>query len=412
MNPMTNSYKTTAQSIALLGATGSIGQSTLDIIRLHLDKYRLFAVSGFANWQKLLDICQEFNPAFAIIGDACFDVFNDKINALNLPIQVLKISDGLDFVASHRQVDTVVCAIVGSAGLSSTYQAVKAGKKVLLANKESLVMAGDLIMQTAKQNHATILPIDSEHNAIFQCLPKAVQNDNSLINQDNFGIKRLWLTASGGAFLHKSFEQMKHASVAQAIKHPNWSMGQKISVDSATMMNKGLEVIEACHLFGVGVDSVGVVIHPQSVVHSLVEYVDGSMLAQCGTPDMKTPIGYALAYPDRLANGVSLNLFEMNDLQFIKPDEQKFACLALAKQAMRLGNGACIVLNGANEVAVDAFLKQKIKLTDISQVVQNCLNADELANELPKSFDNLADILVLDERAKTLARKLIDDENG
>lgn len=408
---MTNS-KLTSQSIALLGATGSIGQSTLDIIRLHLDKYRLFAVSGFANWQKLLDICQEFNPAFAIIGDACFDVFNDKINALNLPIQVLKISDGLDFVASHRQVDTVVCAIVGSAGLSSTYQAVKAGKKVLLANKESLVMAGDLIMQTAKQNHATILPIDSEHNAIFQCLPKAVQNDNSLINQDNFGIKRLWLTASGGAFLHKSFEQMKHASVAQAIKHPNWSMGQKISVDSATMMNKGLEVIEACHLFGVGVDSVGVVIHPQSVVHSLVEYVDGSMLAQCGTPDMKTPIGYALAYPDRLANGVSLNLFEMNDLQFIKPDEQKFACLALAKQAMRLGNGACIVLNGANEVAVDAFLKQKIKLTDISQVVQKCLNADELANELPKSFDNLADILVLDERAKTLARKLIDDENG
>lgn len=409
---MTNSYKTTAQSIALLGATGSIGQSTLDIIRLHLDKYRLFAVSGFANWQKLLDICQEFNPAFAIIGDACFDVFNDKINALNLSTQVLKISDGLDFVANHRQVDTVVCAIVGSAGLSSTYQAVKAGKKVLLANKESLVMAGDLIMQTAKQNHATILPIDSEHNAIFQCLPKAVQNDNSLINQENFGIKRLWLTASGGAFLHKSFEQMKHASVAQAIKHPNWSMGQKISVDSATMMNKGLEVIEACHLFGVGVDSVGVVIHPQSVVHSLVEYVDGSMLAQCGTPDMKTPIGYALAYPDRLANGVSLNLFEMNDLQFIKPDEQKFACLALAKQAMRLGNGACIVLNGANEVAVDAFLKQKIKLTDISQVVKKCLNADELANELPKSFDNLADILVLDERTKTLARKLIDDENG
>lgn len=409
---MTNS-KLTSQSIALLGATGSIGQSTLDIIRLHLDKYRLFAVSGFANWQKLLDICQEFNPAFAIIGDDYFDVFNDKINALNLSTQVLKISDGLDFVASHRQVDTVVCAIVGSAGLSSTYQAVKAGKKVLLANKESLVMAGDLIMQTAKQNHATILPIDSEHNAIFQCLPKAVQNDKSLINQDNFGIKRLWLTASGGAFLHKSFEQMKHASVAQAIKHPNWSMGQKISVDSATMMNKGLEVIEACHLFGVGVDSVGVVIHPQSVVHSLVEYVDGSMLAQCGTPDMKTPIGYALAYPDRLANGVkSLNLFEMNDLQFIKPDEQKFACLALAKQAMRLGNGACIVLNGANEVAVKAFLKQKIRLTDISQVVQKCLNADELANELPKSFDNLADILVLDERAKTLARKLIDDENG
>lgn len=408
---MANS-KLTSQSIALLGATGSIGASTLDIIRLHLDKYRLFAVSGFANWQKLLDICQEFNPAFAIIGDACFDVFNDKINALNLPTQVLKISDGLDFVASHRQVDTVVCAIVGSAGLSSTYQAVKAGKKVLLANKESLVMAGDLIMQTAKQNHATILPIDSEHNAIFQCLPKAVQNDKSLINQDNFGIKRLWLTASGGAFLHKSFEQMKHASVAQAIKHPNWSMGQKISVDSATMMNKGLEVIEACHLFGVGVDSVGVVIHPQSVVHSLVEYVDGSMLAQCGTPDMKTPIGYALAYPDRLANGVSLNLFEMNDLQFIKPDEQKFACLALAKQAMRLGNGACIVLNGANEVAVDAFLKGDIKLTDISQVVQKCLNADELADELPKSFDNLADILVLDERAKTLAKKLIDDENG
>lgn len=400
---------TSINHIALLGATGSIGASTLDLIRLHSDSYRLFAVSGFSNVQRLLEICQEFSPEFAVIGDAYFDEFCHKINDLNLPTQILKTSEGLDFVARHQTVDTVVCAIVGGAGLSSTLSAVQAGKKVLLANKEALVMAGDLVMKTAKETGAVILPIDSEHNAIFQCLPKALQDDNTLMYQENFGIKKLWLTASGGAFLHKSYEEMQSASVAQAVAHPNWSMGAKITVDSNTMMNKGLELIEACHLFGVGVDDVGVVIHPQSVVHSMVEYVDGSFLAQCGTPDMKTPIGYALAYPNRLASGVKpLNLFEMAKLEFIKPDEQKFACLALAKQAMKLGNGACIILNGANEVAVEAFLKGKIKLTDIAVVVERCLEFEELANELTKSFENLVDILALDKRVRKIAQLMID----
>ncbi|WP_066800390.1 1-deoxy-D-xylulose-5-phosphate reductoisomerase [Moraxella oblonga] len=403
---MTTSPK--PQSITLLGATGSIGASTLDLIRLHSGSYRLFAVSGFSNVQKLLDICQEFNPVFAVIGDAYFEEFKSKINALKLSTQILKVSDGLDFIARHDKADTVVCAIVGGAGLSSTLSAVQAGKKVLLANKEALVMAGDLVIKTAKETGATILPIDSEHNAIFQCLPKALQDDNTLMYQENFGIKKLWLTASGGAFLHKSYDQMRTASVAQAVNHPNWSMGAKITVDSNTMMNKGLELIEACHLFGVGVDDVGVVIHPQSVVHSMVEYVDGSFLAQCGTPDMKTPIGYALAYPNRIKSGVKpLNLFEMSALEFIKPDEQKFACLALAKQAMKLGNGACIILNGANEVAVEAFLKGKIKLTDIASIVENCLNVDELTNELTKSFENLADILDLDKRVRKIAQLMI-----
>lgn len=400
---------TSINHITLLGATGSIGASTLDLIRLHSDSYHLFAVSGFSNVQKLLDICTEFNPAFAVIGDAYFDEFYHKINALNLPTQILKASDGLDFIARHDKVDAVVCAIVGGAGLSSTLSAVQAGKKVLLANKEALVMAGDLVMKTAKETGATILPIDSEHNAIFQCLPKALQDDNTLMYQENFGIKKLWLTASGGAFLHKSYDQMQLATVNEAVNHPNWSMGAKITVDSNTMMNKGLELIEACHLFGVGVDDVGVVIHPQSVVHSMVEYVDGSFLAQCGTPDMKTPIGYALAYPNRIKSGVKpLNLFEMSALEFIKPDEQKFACLALAKQAMKLGNGACIILNGANEVAVEAFLKGKIKLTDIASIVESCLNVDELANELTKSFENLADILTLDKRVRKIAQLMID----
>lgn len=406
---MTMLSSSTPQSISLLGATGSIGASTLDLIRLHFDKYRLFAVSGFSNVQKLLEICTEFSPEFAVIGDDYFDEFTSKINALNLPTQILKTSDGLDYIAGHQTADTVVCAIVGGAGLSSTLTAVKAGKKVLLANKESLVMAGDLVMKTAKASGAVILPIDSEHNAIFQCLPKAVQDDNALINNKNFGIRKLWLTASGGAFLHKSYDEMRTASVAQAVNHPNWSMGHKITVDSNTMMNKGLELIEACHLFGVGVEQVAVAIHPQSVVHSMVEYVDGSMLAQCGTPDMKTPIGYALAYPNRVESGVKpLNLFEMAKLEFISPDEQKFACLALAKQAMALGNGACIILNGANEVAVDAFLKGKIKLTDIAVVVEKCLAFDELTNELTKSFDDLGSILELDKRVREIALNVIN----
>lgn len=396
--------KHTTDNICLLGATGSIGDSTLDVIRQHPERYRLFAVSGHANWQKLLEICIEFQPTFAVIGEASFDEFCDELSRYELPTEVLMGSDGLDFVAAHADVDAVVCAIVGGAGLSSTLSAVKAGKKVLLANKESLVMAGDLVMNTARQTGAVILPIDSEHNAIFQCLPKAVQMDNTLIKQANLGIKKLWLTASGGAFLYKSYDEMQSASVADAVNHPNWSMGSKITVDSNTMMNKGLEFIEACHLFGVGVDDVEVAIHPQSIVHSMVEYTDGSWLAQLGSPDMKTPIGYALAYPDRIGTGVKpMNLFEMAKLEFINPDEQKFACLALAKKAMALGNGACIVLNAANEVAVEAFLCDKIRLTDIAVLVEKCLDDAVFKDVLSKSYDDLTEILALDEQVRASA---------
>ncbi|MFA9485892.1 MULTISPECIES: 1-deoxy-D-xylulose-5-phosphate reductoisomerase [unclassified Moraxella] len=397
-------------NISLLGATGSIGDSTLDVIEQHQGDYHLFAVSGFANWQKLLEICVRFNPKFAVVGDEFFVQFQDELDKLSLRTTALPQSLRLDWIASHDDVDVVVCAIVGGAGLSSTLSAVQAGKKVLLANKESLVMAGDLVMNTAKQTGAVILPIDSEHNAIFQCLPQAVQTDKSLLNHDNFGIKKLWLTASGGAFLHKSYEEMQSASITDAVNHPNWSMGSKITVDSNTMMNKGLEFIEACHLFGVGVDDVEVAIHPQSIVHSMVEYVDGSWLAQMGNPDMRVPIGYALAYPNRLTTGTKpLNLFDMAKLEFIAPDEKKFACLALAKKAMKLGNGACIVLNASNEVAVNAFLHGKIRLTDIAVLVEKCLDNPLFHNILSKSYDDLADILALDEQVRVTAWALLQE---
>lgn len=404
----TQSY--TSQNISLLGGTGSIGASTLELIRLHSDKYRLFAVSGYHNWQKLVDICAEFLPQFAVVADEFFGEFDNQLTALNLPTKPLRASDGLVFIAEHDSVDAVVCAIVGGAGLSSTLSAVQAGKKVLLANKESLVMAGDLVMTTARNSGAVILPIDSEHNAIFQCLPTQVQENNQTIYQDNFGIKKIWLTASGGAFLHSSYDDMKLATVKQATAHPNWRMGHKITVDSNTMMNKGLELIEACHLFGVSVSDVAVAIHPQSIVHSMVEYVDGSWLAQLGSPDMRTPISYALAYPDRIETGVKpLSLFEISALQFIAPDEQKFACLALAKRAMALGNGACIVLNAGNEVAVDAFLKGKIALTDIAILIEKCLDYQEFKGILSKSFDSLDGILALDGQVRMVAKQLLDD---
>lgn len=396
--------------LCILGATGSIGQSTLDIIRLHTDKYRLFAVSGYQNWTKLLQICQAFNPKFAVVGDEYFAQFHHTLDELGLPTKALKASEGLDFIAKHEQVDIAVCAIVGAAGLSSTLSAVKAGKTVLLANKEALVMAGDLVMNTAKQTGAVVLPIDSEHNAIFQCLPYEVQNNPSKITQHKFGIKRLWLTASGGAFLHKSFDEMQNASIDEAITHPNWSMGQKISIDSATMMNKGLEVIEACHLFGVDVDNVAVVIHPQSIVHSMVQYTDGSFIAQLATPDMKIPIAHALAYPNRMDSGAGvLDLYEMANLQFLRPDMQKFACLSLAIQAIKIGNGACIVLNAANEVAVQAFLAGKIALTDIAKIIAWALDDDGVQADLPKSFDDLTAIMALDNKARTLSWQLIEN---
>lgn len=398
------------QCLAVLGATGSIGDSTLQLVRLHREKYRVVALSGFHQVDKLLSLCQEFMPKFVCVSDEKAVEFCQKLDALGLDIQVLSGDEGLKQIATLPIVDTVVAAIVGAAGLSSTLAATHAGKRILLANKESLVMAGHLVMPAAKISGAVILPIDSEHNAIFQCLPKSVQMDNQVIHENGYGIKQLWLTASGGGFLHKSIDEMRAASPEDAIKHPNWSMGKKISIDSATMMNKGLELIEACHLFDLPEERIGIVIHPNSVVHSLVEYVDGSFLAQLGSPDMKTPIAHALAYPERINTGEQpLDLYALANLSFLQPDLEKFPALSLARFAAKRGTGACITLNAANEVAVAAFLAQKIRLTDIAAVVQYCLENPSLTADFDHDFAQLSDILAMDNKVRAVATAWIDE---
>lgn len=400
---------TTRENLAVLGATGSIGDSTLELARLHRDRYRVYALSGFSQIDKLLALCQELQPEFVCVAAEYVDEFHQKLNQYDLTTTVLSGDEGLIRIASEEAVDTVVAAIVGAAGLSSTLAAAHSGKRILLANKESLVMAGHLVMTAARESGAVILPIDSEHNAIYQCLPAVIQMDNRAIHEDCHGIKKLWLTASGGGFLHKCIDQMRQASVQDAVKHPNWSMGQKISIDSATMMNKGLELIEACHLFNLSEDRISIVIHPDSVVHSLVEYVDGSFLAQLSNPDMKTPIAHALAYPNRMnANVKSLDLYDLSALTFIKPDEEKFVSLALARFAAKRGVGACITLNAANEVAVAAFLDEKIRLTDIATIVRQCLEDLTLSSHFDDKFENLDEILNMDDKVRQTAVRYID----
>ncbi len=398
-------------NITVLGATGSIGDSTLDIIRQNKEAsfdLQVYALSGFGRLDKLFELCQEFCPSRVCVPSQKVDEFAHRLQAAQLSIDVVGGQEGLADLASDKGAEKVVAGIVGAAGLGSTLSAARAGQTVLLANKESLVMAGDLVMSTACQHGATILPIDSEHNAIFQCLPKEIQQDRTVIHQKDFGIKKLWLTASGGGFLDKSFDDMKNASIQEAIKHPNWSMGQKISIDSATMMNKGLELIEACHLFGLPEERIDIAIHPQSIVHSMVEYADGSVLAQLGEPDMRTPIAHALAFPNRMESGVkSLDLFELSALTFIRPDKVKFKALKLARQSAKLGNGACIALNASNEVAVSAFLQGRIRLTDIADVVEKVLHDDGLAKEFTRHFHDIGDILAFDERVRITTNNTI-----
>ncbi|OOR89935.1 1-deoxy-D-xylulose-5-phosphate reductoisomerase [Moraxella caviae] len=397
------------QNLAVLGATGSIGDSTLALVRAHRERFCVVGLSGFGQLDKLFALCQEFRPQMVAVPENKAAEFDERLQAAGLDTRVLSGSDGLDVLASAPQVDTVVAAIVGAAGLSSTLSAAKAGKKILLANKESLVMAGHLVMAAARTHGAVILPIDSEHNAIFQCLPPAVQADNKAIHRADLGVKQLWLTASGGGFLRKTYAQMAAATAEQAVNHPNWSMGKKISIDSATMMNKGLELIEACHLFDLPEHQVQIVIHPNSVVHSLVEYVDGSLLAELGTPDMRTPIAHALSFPSRMTADVKpLNLFELASLEFIKPDEQKFLSLVLARFAAKCGTGACITLNAANEVAVQAFLDGRIRLTDIAQVVGRCLIAPEVSAHFDDEFADLPSIMAMDSKVRTVASTMID----
>ena len=397
------------QRIAVLGATGSIGDSTLAILAAQPQNYEVYALSGYHRLDKLLALCQQFLPKRVSVPTAAVDDFAQRLSTAGLNIDVIGGATGLVDIATDPQTDTVVAAIVGAAGLPSTLAAARAGKRILLANKEALVMAGKVMINAVKTHHATLLPLDSEHNAIFQCLPLAIQQDNTQVHQPNHGVRKLWLTASGGPFLQQSFEQMQQASVAEAVKHPNWSMGQKISVDSATMMNKGLELIEACHLFDLPENKINVVIHPQSIIHSMVEYSDGSFLAQLGSPDMKTPIAHALSYPDRIDSGSQpLDLFALSGLEFIEPDLQKFACLRLARQAMQAGTQATIVLNAANEIAVAAFLNGQIRLTDIADI--NAQALDEIQVAVLNETADIEDILAIDNIARqhtdTLVAKL------
>ena len=394
------------QRIAVLGATGSIGDSTLAILAAHLQDYQVYALSGHQRLDKLLELCQQFQPKRVAVPLDAVDDFAARLKQAGLTIDVVGGAAGLVDIATDSQVDTVVAAIVGAAGLPSTLAAARAGKRILLANKEALVMAGEVMIKAVRTHNATLLPLDSEHNAIFQCLPACIQQNNTQIHDSSHGVRKLWLTASGGPFLKQSFAQMQQAGVAEAIKHPNWSMGQKISVDSATMMNKGLELIEACHLFDLPESKINVVIHPQSIIHSMVEYNDGSYLAQLGSPDMKTPIAHALSYPKRIDSGSQpLDLYALNSLEFIKPDLQKFACLRLAREAMQAGTQATIVLNAANEMAVEAFLQGQIRLTDIAIINEQALTGVPAA---PFDTDaDIDDILAIDATARRYTKTLI-----
>ena len=386
------------KQITILGATGSIGISTLDVIDRHSRAYNIFALTGNKKIPLLAEQCEKFNPKYAVVMDA--EAAGELVNLLtqnHVSTEVLVGTDALASVSSHEDVDIVMAAIVGSAGLIPTLAAANAGKKVLLANKESLVMAGNLLMQAVDKSGATLLPIDSEHNAIFQCLPRDIKN------LSKGGVSKLLLSASGGPFRGWSLGEMDEVTREQACAHPNWSMGKKISVDSATLMNKGLELIEACWLFDVRYDQIDIVVHPQSIIHSLVQYVDGSVLAQMGNPDMRTPIAHALAWPKRINSGVSdLNLTEIAKLDFEEPDLVNFPCLGLAYEAARVGLDAPVVLNASNEIAVQAFLDGRIGFTQIAEVV-----ADTMARAIFKEPDSLSGVQESDKEARATSAEII-----
>lgn len=380
------------QQITVLGATGSIGSSTLDVISQHPERYQVFALTAHARIPELQALCLRYQPRFAVVENAAqAQRLQGDLRAAGLDTKVLAGPQGLCDVAAHPDVDAVMAAIVGAAGLESVMAAVKAGKKILLANKEALVMSGALFMRAVHKYGAQLLPIDSEHNAIFQCLPCNYADGLAPV-----GVRRILLTASGGPFRNSSQAELEQVTPAQACAHPNWSMGQKISVDSATMMNKGLELIEACWLFAARPEQVEVVIHPQSVIHSLVDYVDGSVLAQLGNPDMRTPIAHAMAWPERIASGVEpLDLCALARMDFIAPDLQRFACLRLAVEAAHAGGVTPIVLNAANEVAVAAFLQERIRFTQIPQLIEDVLNL-----EVVSQVHNLDDVVAVDQLAR------------
>ncbi len=385
--------------VTVLGSTGSIGDSTLDVLSRNTEQYQIFALTANSNFRKLARQCELHHPHYAVMNkpDAA-QFLRDALKESGITTRVLSGAEGLAFVASAHEVETVVAGIVGAAGLMPTLAAVEAGKKVLLANKESLVMTGELLLSRVRSGGAILLPVDSEHNALFQCMPQAVQGAGLK------GVEKLLLTASGGPFRGWSKEALDSVSPEQAVAHPNWQMGRKISVDSATLMNKGLEVIEACYLFGVGVERVEVVVHPESVIHSMVSYRDGSVLAQMGLPDMRTPIAHALAWPERIYSGVKpLDLFHVSQLNFEKPDSVSFPCLELAFDSIKCGGTATAVLNAANEIAVEQFLAGNIGFNQIAETIAYALEHTSIGKA-----DSLAAVLDADESSRLCAKSYIE----
>ncbi|GAB2182417.1 1-deoxy-D-xylulose-5-phosphate reductoisomerase [Denitratisoma sp. agr-D3] len=387
------------QRLVILGATGSIGVSTLDVVARHAERYEVLALSGHTRMDLLAEQCRQHHPRFAVAGsEAAALELARRLGDAVPGLTILHGPDALVRVASLQETDTVMAAIVGAAGLPSALAAAEAGKRILLANKEALVMAGAVFMAAVRRSGAVLLPIDSEHNAIFQSLPASFSGDLAAA-----GVRKILLTASGGPFRATPLADLANVTPAQACAHPNWVMGRKISVDSATMMNKGLEVIEAHWLFNAAAADIQVVVHPQSVIHSLVQYTDGSVLAQLGNPDMRTPIAHALAYPDRIESGVaSLDLFAVARLDFEPPDFDRFPCLALAYRALALGGNAPAVLNAANEVAVAAFLADGLPFMAISQVI-----ADTLAAVPHGPTPDLAAVLAADADARVAANRIV-----
>ncbi len=397
------------RQITILGSTGSIGVNTLDVIARHCDRYQVYALTANQAVERMFAQIKQFTPKFAVMADhqaaGKVEALVKKLNQnthLTIDTQILAGSDALCEVASAQAVTDVMAAIVGAAGLLPTLSAAYAGKKILLANKEALVMTGELMMNAVRDNNASLLPIDSEHNAIFQCMPN---EPAPLTVSTHSGVKKIILTGSGGPFRNTPAEDLDNITPDEACAHPNWDMGRKISVDSATLMNKGLELIEACYLFNTTPDKIEIVIHPQSVVHSMVQYVDGSVLAQLGNPDMRTPIAHALAWPERIPSGVDpLNLLEMGALEFEKPNHQKFPCLGLAKDAMLAGRFYTVSLNAANEVAVEQFLREKIGFMSIADVISHVQETITFDDELEITVQS---ILAADAKARQLAEHYI-----
>lgn len=398
-----NVNQPTVQHVTILGATGTIGLQTLDVISQHPHRFSVFALTASSNVTSLFKLCLQYSPQYAVmLQEIAAKKLSAQLKAAGANTVVLHGEASLNYVAAHENVNVVMAAIVGAAGLHPAMAAAKAGKRVLLANKETLVMAGSLFMQAVQEGGATLLPIDSEHNAIFQVMPQQRNNYISETSLAKLGVKRVLLTASGGPFRNASFDELKAVTRTQALNHPNWVMGPKITVDSATLMNKGLEVIEAHWLFNALPSQIDVVVHPQSVIHSMVEYIDGSVLAQLGNPDMRTPIAYGLGYPERLSSGVSsLDFLTTARLDFCAPDLVRFPCLRIAYDALNMGGTAPAILNAANEIAVEAFLAEQIGFMEIPQIIETVLSAANV--EVVESIEQL---VAVDKQARqaTLAQ--------